>query len=93
MRFSVLAILIVLIAASTFGCVCCPTKPVVTPTLPPANNVQPTVTPTVTVCPPTSHIYMPEQTTNGRTYPTTPVYNGSGSHKPGGLAAGELGRQ
>lgn len=96
MKHISIAVLILLLASlATAGCICCPTEPAVAPTTPIAHIVQPTTVPTVTVAPATSHIYMPEQTTNGRTYPTTPVYqhtvtNGS---KPGGLAAGELGRQ
>jgi hypothetical protein len=95
MRFSVLVILIVLVAALTFGCICCPTKQAVAPTPIIAHiSIKPTVAPTVTVEPVTSHIFMPEQTTNGRHYasPTPRPTIGNGS-KHGGLSQGELGRQ
>lgn len=98
MKHVSIAVLILLLASlATAGCICCPTEKAAAPTPVIAHiSIAPTATPTCTVAPVTSHIYMPEQTTNGRTYPTTPVYQHTvtnGSKPGGGFMPGELGRQ
>lgn len=91
---SVLMLVLTVASALTLGCI---TSPAPTPTPTPAATSTPTPTPspatTVTVAPVTSQIYMPQETTNGRTYPSATVTPSNVSVKPGGQGGGELGRQ
>ncbi|HTY92155.1 MAG TPA: hypothetical protein VMC84_13350 [Methanocella sp.] len=91
--------LILLIASTlTLGCVISPAAPTPTPTPAATATPMPTLVPTNTPTPVpsivnASQVYMPEQTTNGRTYrntTVTPLPNGT---RPGGQTQGELGKQ
>ncbi len=96
-KFSVLMLVLMIASAMALGCVnplSAPTPtPTPTPTPVPTATPTPTVMPTVTVAPVTSQIYMPQETTNGRTYPTATLPPSNVTPRAGGQAGGELGRQ
>ncbi len=91
---SILMLVLLVASAMTLGCI---SSPAPTPTPTPTPTATPTPTPspaaTVTVEPVTSHIYMPQETTNGRTYPTATLPPSNVSPRAGGQGGGELGRQ
>lgn len=91
---SVLMLVLIAASALTLGCIMSP-APTPTPTATPTATPTPTPTPapTVTVEPVTSHIYMPQETTNGRTYPSATITPTNITYGNGGQAGGELGRQ
>jgi len=95
MKFmSVLMLALLVGSALTLGCIGSPAPtPTPTPTPTATPTPIPTLAPTVTVAPVTSDIYMPQETTNGRTYPTATLPPSNVSPRAGGQGGGELGRQ
>ncbi|BAI61967.1 hypothetical protein MCP_1895 [Methanocella paludicola SANAE] len=91
---SVLMFVLLVVSAMTLGCIGSPAPtPTPTPTPTATSTPTPTPAPTVTVAPVTSDIYMPQETTNGRTYPSATVPPSNRTPGSGGLITGELGPQ
>lgn len=93
------ALMIILLFMAVLAAGCINPFAMPTPTPAPAPTVTPTTIPTITATPgpstaPHSPVFMPNQTTNGRTtYPSPSIPSIANGSKKGGQIPGELGRQ